>query len=127
MELASGVSIVSIELIEKRLKQKRNLLKTLFTSAEIKYCESKRHRAEHYAARLAAKEACLKALGHSSDEKFFSQIEVTRKSTGQPALKIPPAFLVHSPWAHAQIHLSMAHERDAAVAFVLFSKSRGTK
>lgn len=125
MVLGSGVSVISVKSIEKKLKSaERHPFKKLFTPSEIRYCEKKRYSAEHFAGRLAAKTACLSALGLKYDESLFAQIQVIRKPSGQPTLKIKASLFSRFQTRRATVHLSMAHERDAAIAFVLLSKSR---
>ncbi len=123
----SGVSMIAIKEMEKMLKgPSEKLVHTIFTSREIAYCTRKRNRSEHFAARYAAKEACLKALGLHSDRSVFLKIEVIRKPSGQPSLRIQEDLLKGTPWRNAQCDLSMAHERDVAIAFVLFSKNHAS-
>ncbi|MBI4431492.1 MAG: holo-ACP synthase [Candidatus Omnitrophica bacterium] len=125
IDLASGVSVVPIEDIEKKLRARsKNFLETHFTPREIAYCMGKRNRAEHFAARYAAKTACFKALGRPADSALFRQIEVVRKPSGQPCLKIDQELLGETAWKDAQCNLSLAHERDGAIAFVLFSRDK---
>lgn len=128
MDLASGVSVVSVPAVRKQIKHWAGEKRTdIFTPSEKRYCQSKRHSAEHYAARLAAKEACLKALGLELEDSLLGKIEVTRRPSGQPGLKIDPSLLKGSPWRDADVHVSLAHEREAAIAFVLLSKFHAAK
>jgi holo-[acyl-carrier protein] synthase len=96
-------------------------LDRVFSVAEQAYCGSKRMKSEHYAARFAAKEAVLKALKVRPKKSLrLSGIEVGREATGKPfirldaksrkQLRIPP---------QAQIELSIAHEREYAIATVV--------
>ena len=124
IEFGSGVSIVCIKEIEKRLKHSRKaFIEKTFTRREVQYCSNKRNSAEHFAARLAAKEACLRALGLTVQPNLFRRIEVVRKPSGQPTLDLDVSIFGDSIWKEAQCDLSMAHERDAAIAFVLFSRA----
>ena len=62
----------------------------LFTSEEIAYCESRGRPGEHYAARFAAKEAALKALGLGwSGGVTWLDVEVIRGEKGPPAIRFP--------------------------------------
>ena len=123
IEFGSGVSMVAVKEMEKMLKTlSEEFLGNIFTPREIAYCIRKRNQSEHFAARYAAKEACLKALGLALDRSVFLKIEVVRKPSGQPSLRIHEDLLSGTSWENAQYDLSMAHERDAAIAFVLFSR-----
>ena len=99
-------------------------LNRIFTPDEQKYCETKRMKYEHYAARFSAKEAAMKAFEIRSDNSFrFREIEVRRAATGKPFIYLSSAsrkrFRVP---AGSQIELSMAHEREFAIATVLLIK-----
>jgi holo-[acyl-carrier protein] synthase len=72
------------------------------------------------AARWAAKEACIKALGAAATGVGYRSIEVVREASGQPRL------VLHGPAASALAELggtdalvTLSHERDHAVATVL--------
>ena len=104
--------------IERRGKR---FLDRIFTPREQAYCESKRMRYEHYAARFAAKEAAMKAFEIRRENRYrFREIEVRRGATGKPSIYLSPVsrkrFGVSSK---NQIELSMAHEREFAIATVL--------
>ena len=64
MILGIGTDIIEVSRIEKEIsKERQGFQKKVFTANEIQYCETKRFKAQNYAARFAAKEACLKAIG----------------------------------------------------------------
>ena len=88
MIVGVGVDIVEISRIEKALgRQGQRFRARLFTENEIAYCESHRMPAQFYAARFAAKEAALKALGTGWSQGIqWVDIEVTRMTSGQPQL-----------------------------------------
>ncbi|MBP7870250.1 MAG: holo-ACP synthase, partial [Candidatus Saccharicenans sp.] len=72
-----GVDIIEVDRIEDKLSRTPGLKDKLYTPVEIGYCESKKFPAQHYAARFAAKEAFLKALGTGwSRGVKFSEIEI---------------------------------------------------
>lgn len=96
-------------------------LNRVFSAAEQAYCGSKRMKFEHYAARFAAKEAVLKALKiRPKKNRRLSGIEVGREPTGKPfiALNTEIQKQLCIP-THAQIELSLAHEREYAIATVV--------
>lgn len=101
-------------------RQGERFLKRIFTDAEREYCESKRMKYEHYASRFAAKEAFIKAFPLKKALKVsFHQIEIKKQPSGKPYIPITEALkdLFHLP-ENCQVELSMAHERDYAVAAV---------
>ena len=79
---------------------------------------------EHYAARLAAKEAFAKALKIRSKVGLpFPEIEVKHEPTGKPYLLISDHLREAAGLGKKdQIELSLAHEREYAVATVVIVK-----
>ena len=63
MVLGLGVDLLSIPRFEAALRRHPRLLERVFTAAERRACERKRRPLGSYAARFAAKEAAMKALG----------------------------------------------------------------
>lgn len=90
----------------------------VFTPQEQAYCEARANKAQSYAARFAAKEALMKALGTGWDGLVnWLDIEVVNNSLGKPCLN------VHGHVAEllagrevSGIHLSITHEREYALA-----------
>jgi len=79
--LGLGLDLVELDDFTRRLTPE--LIEELFTPAERDYCESRAKPAEHYAARFAAKEAVMKALGAGLAQGLrFDQIEVGRSAEG---------------------------------------------
>ena len=124
MEIRQGVDIVSVQRIREAIERHGNrFLNRIFTSEEQIYCNTKRTRYEHYAARFAAKEAAMKAMEIQRAARMrFRDIEVRRRSTGQPFLHItrPMRNLCRLP-SQCQLEVSMAHEREFAVATVVLT------
>src|SRR4051812_10580239 len=64
MVLGLGIDLTPVERIERILERHPERFEAkVFTDAERSYCRARARCAEHYAARFAAKEATLKALG----------------------------------------------------------------
>ena len=92
----------------------------VFTPGEIAYCRRRRDSASSFAARFAAKEAAMKALGTGhSRGVFWTGIEVVRRHG-------PPQLTFHGGAAarFAQLGgtgslLTLTHSRDLAIAHVL--------
>src|SRR5260370_16716735 len=64
MIVGTGIDIAEVPRIAESIERfGERFLHRVFTEEEIGYCDSKANRAERYAARLAAKEAAMKALG----------------------------------------------------------------
>ncbi|CAN5220022.1 hypothetical protein BH20ACI1_BH20ACI1_12370 [soil metagenome] len=80
--------------------------------------------AQSYAARFAAKEACLKALKTGWRGKItWHDIEIISGENGVPSLELRgEAKRIFENLAADIIHLSMSHTTDHAVAQVIFEK-----
>ncbi len=64
MIVGTGIDIAEVPRIRRSIERFGDrFLQRIFTPEEIRYCESKANRVERYAARFAAKEAAMKALG----------------------------------------------------------------
>jgi holo-[acyl-carrier protein] synthase len=123
MKILQGIDLVKVERMEKMIARSSGqaFLDRVFSPAEQAYCGSKRMKFEHYAARFAAKEAVLKALKVRPEKKRrLSGIEVGREATGKPFIMLNAVSRkqLRIP-AEAQIELSVAHEREYAIATVV--------
>jgi holo-[acyl-carrier protein] synthase len=98
------------------------ILERLFTAAEVSYCESHRNKFERYAARFAAKEAAMKALGTGwSHGVRWRDIEVAREPSGKPTLRLEGvAREVAARLGVKNISLSITHSGNLALAEVIF-------
>lgn len=114
--LGIGVDIEDIARF-KKIKNK-GLLKRIFTEKELGYCFSKARPEQHLAARFAAKEAAVKALGMLMIKMTgYADIEITNKRNGAPRIRIN-----NKAMEKYNILLSMSHCEDKAVAFVFVHK-----
>jgi len=122
LKILQGIDLIKVERMERMIgRSGRTFLDRVFSAAEQDYCGSKRMKFEHYAARFAAKEAVLKALKiRPRKGQRLSGIEVVREATGKPsiALSAESRKQFHLPMK-AQIELSIAHEREYAIATVV--------
>ena len=122
MTIRQGVDITSVKRIRQAVERHgKAFLRRIFTPQEIAYCETKRMKYEHYAARFAAKEAAMKAFEIRRENAYhFKEIEIRRTATGKPEIYLAPAsrkrFRIPK---QSQIELSMAHEREFAIATVV--------
>jgi len=83
-----GIDLVAVSRIEEAARRHgERFLKRLFTASEVAYCARHPEPARHWAARFAAKEAGMKALGTGwSGGVTFKSIEVVNLPSGQPTL-----------------------------------------
>ena len=93
----------------------------VFTVAEIAYCEARRHPARHFAARFAAKEAFLKALGTGVGSwPVWREIEVVNGPHGEPGLVLSGgARRLAGRRKVRRALLSMSHTGTMAMASVV--------
>jgi holo-[acyl-carrier protein] synthase len=114
MATGVGIDLLEIERMERALERHPRLARRLFTDAELDYAGGKARPGRHLAARFAAKEAVVKALGLSGGFGL-REIEVV---AGEP-----PSVRLSGRAAEAakglQLEISLTHSRDnaAAVAF----------
>jgi len=83
-----GTDLVDIARIAEVLDRQPRFAVRVFTEAERAYCDARNDPAERYAARFAAKEAVLKALGVGLGGADFHDIEVVKLPSGQPTLTL---------------------------------------
>lgn len=116
-----GADVVSVSRMQKTLTRTPGFAASVFTEGERAYCDAQRTPAPHYAARFAAKEAFLKALGLGLwDGVAMSDIEVRHEAGGSPALALgSTAAAALSRSGGAAPLLSLSHDGDVALAFVV--------
>ena len=96
-------------------------LRRVFTPEEIRYCISKANSAERLAARFAAKEAGMKAIGTGLRHGVtWQDVEVVRLPGGRPTLRFhgKAAEFAHGLGCKSA-NLSLSHTREQAIAFVI--------
>jgi holo-[acyl-carrier protein] synthase len=123
MIVGLGLDIAEIDRIEAAIKRHgAPFLERLFTPAEVSYCERHRNRFERYAARFAAKEAAMKALGTGwSRGVRWRDIEVGREPSGKPTLRLAGAAReIADGLGVKNISLSITHSGNLALAHVIF-------
>jgi holo-[acyl-carrier protein] synthase len=120
MIVGIGVDLVDIPRFERLVERTPRLLERLFSDAE-------RHLKLHsLAARYAAKEALIKALG-DSDGLHWTEIEIASEPSGKPvfALSGETAAVVAARGIHA-LHLSLSHDAGLATAYVIAERLERT-
>lgn len=125
MIVSIGIDIIEVYRIRETLARTPRFVERVFTEKERAYCESKgAASAQSYAARFAAKEACLKALKTGWRGKItWHDIEIISGENGVPSLELRgEAKKIFESLAADKIHLSMSHTTDHAVAQVIFEK-----
>lgn len=122
MIVGIGVDIVEVERIEQALQRRpERFLQRVYTQAEVADCwpgEQQRYR--RLAARFAAKEAALKALGTGLRYGKWTEVEVVRDGLGKPSLRLSGAIgELAAAQGITQFHLSLSHCKEYAMAQVV--------
>lgn len=122
MIVGTGVDIAEVGRIRQSVERfGERFLHRVFTEGEIKYCEGKANRFESYAARFAAKEAAMKALGTGWNHGIrWRDVEVVRPKGQRPTLQFHglAAELARRLGAK-NIALSITHTSEQALANVI--------
>jgi holo-[acyl-carrier protein] synthase len=114
-----GIDLVSIPRMRATIARWQDrFLRRVFTEAEIAYCRERADPAPHYAARFAAKEAALKALGTGLQlGVHWREIEVRRERTQAPTLVLTGRSREIGLFkGGTRMLLSLTHEGDYALA-----------
>jgi holo-[acyl-carrier protein] synthase len=125
--VGTGVDLCEVRRIRKAIEASHGerFLDRVFTALEIAYANSKANRYERYAARFAAKEAGMKALGTGwRGGLSWQDLEVTNLPSGRPTLKLHgKAAEIAKRLGVANIALSMTHTAEQAMAMVILESS----
>jgi holo-[acyl-carrier protein] synthase len=124
--LGIGTDIFEIERMKIRLEKQPSFIEGIFTENEINYCNQFKNKAQRFAARYAAKEAFLKALGTGWRNGItFKDIEIINDSLGKPEIFLSgEAKQIADKLEVAAIHLSMSHTEKLANAFVIINNHK---
>lgn len=122
MIVGSGIDIAEVPRIAAAIERfGERFLHRIFTEGEIRYCDSKANRVERYAARFAAKEAALKAIGTGwSRGVTWKDIEVRREPGGRPTIAFSgKAGEFAARLGVKRAALSLSHTKEQAIASVI--------
>ena len=119
-----GTDIIEIARVEDKLSRTRGLKEKVFTAGEIEYSQAKAKSGQHFAARFAAKEAFLKAMGTGWRSGYrFNDVEIVNDQLGKPEVRV-----------HGKVrefceangirrwHVTLSHSRELAKAVVVLEK-----
>ncbi|HEU4383592.1 MAG TPA: holo-ACP synthase [Anaeromyxobacteraceae bacterium] len=129
MIVGLGLDVVEVARLERLLDGRADpgraerFLDRCFTTQERAYCDARRDRATRYAARFAAKEAVVKALGAPAGVRW-TDIEVSR-AEGAPTVRLRGAAERAARGLGVDaVHLTLTHDGGVAAAAVVL-ESRG--
>jgi holo-[acyl-carrier protein] synthase len=93
----------------------------VYTAEEIRYCQSRKQATQHFAARWAAKEAVLKALGSGSrGTAAWRNIEIRSPPGGRPTVRVRGGVReVIEQLGVTKLLVTMSHCRTHATAYAI--------
>ncbi len=123
MILGTGIDLCEVPRLGAAIERHGGrFLERIYTPAEIAYVDQKANRIERYAARFAAKEAGMKALGTGWRGGIrWVDFEVTNLPSGRPTLALHGrAAEIAARMGVQAISLSLTHTTENGMAFVVF-------
>lgn len=120
-----GIDLVKVKRIEEALERwGERFQNKVFTPGEVRYCSQKKSPSPNFAARFAAKEAFVKALGIGIRRGMhWKDVEVQRGSLGKPVLKINGrAVEICQKERIDGLFLSLTHDGEYSGAVVVLEK-----
>ncbi len=114
-----GIDVVEKERLERLVERWGDrFLARIFSAEELRLCSQKGDRIGAFAARFAAKEAILKALGTGwTGEIRWQDMEILNSKNGAPQIRL--SGKVAELVAGRTLHISLSHERSVAAAFAV--------
>ena len=123
MKITCGIDIIEVKRIRDSIEKFGNaFLEKIYTVNEIEYCNSKKNKYQHFAARFAGKEAVFKAISEKLENKYdikWNEIEIISNENGKPNVN-----LLKKIDDIEQIDVSLSHLEEYAIAncVVIFRK-----
>jgi holo-[acyl-carrier protein] synthase len=127
MILGIGSDLAQVERIRKSIAQYGNrFLNRVYTERERGYASGKANSAERYAARFAAKEAGMKAIGTGwRSGVTWKDFEVVNEISGQPTLRLSGVALkISATKGVERIFISLTHTAETAFAVVILEDGK---
>ena len=125
MIVGLGCDIIEIERIARAIKSE-SFIRRVFTAEEAAYCQRRgQQAAASFAARFAAKEAVLKALGTGLREGSLQEIAVDNDGLGKPLVQLSGHFaMLAKQLGVKNIQISLSHSRELATAYVIMEDGK---
>ncbi len=123
MIVAVGVDHAEVDRIRRAVDHPRwgtRFRRRIYTDGEIAYCERRKRYAESFAARFAAKEAVMKALGTGMRGVSWQEIEVYRERGKAPTIRISGRAAARAELLGIERwHLALTHTAELSTAFIV--------
>ncbi len=126
MIVGTGVDLAEVDRIRDSFERFGERFRDrIFTPLEIAYCESKANKYERYAARFAAKEAGMKAIGTGMRGGVrWRDFEVVNLPSGRPTLRFHgKAAEYANRLGVSNVALSLTHTKDTSLAHVILESA----
>ncbi|MDA2966958.1 MAG: holo-ACP synthase [Actinomycetota bacterium] len=124
MIIGVGVDAVEIDRFRRSLERTPSMKSRLFTSEELEYVEPHDDPTASLAARFAAREAVMKAMGVGLGAFEFHDVWVQRADSGRPTLVVTGrAEQIANELGVTDWHLSITHTDTTAIAYVIAVRS----
>jgi len=117
----AGIDLIEIERVERALDRRPALAERIFTRRELDEARSRARPGQHLAARFAAKEAALKALGLGGLR--LHEVEVEAGGDKAPWLRLSGDAARAARERGVALDVSLTHSRDLAAAVVVVRPS----
>jgi holo-[acyl-carrier protein] synthase len=123
--IGTGIDVIEVARVQRALSNPvtgERFRARVYTQGEIRYCESRgKARWQSYAARFAAKEAVMKAMGTGWNRNVgWSEIEVVRERGKAPTIALHGKSAEFARRKNiARFHLSLTHTAEQAVAHAI--------
>jgi holo-[acyl-carrier protein] synthase len=124
--ISIGIDIIEVRRVREVLQRTPRFCERVFTQKERDYCDSRGAvAAQHYAARFAAKEAALKALGTGwSGGVAWQDVEISSMESGAPVLEFHGLVRqLYEQSGATAVHLSISHTTEHAIAQVILERA----
>jgi len=120
VDVSVGVDLVEVPRLARLAAHPVGLAGVL-TERELRYCRSRPHPAEHLAARFAAKEAVLKALGTGLSQGIrWTDVEILKERGGRPLVVLHGAAEALAGRRRLlRIDVSLSHTAQLATAYAI--------
>ena len=112
-----GIDLLEVGRLERALERRPRLAERLFTDGELAHARSRHRPGRHLAARFAAKEAAVKALGVGGLEP--REIEVIGGGREAPQLRLHGRAAAVAGARGVELQVSLTHSQELAAAAVL--------
>lgn len=122
MIVGTGIDITEVPRIAAAIERYgERFLQRVYTQREIEYCRSKKNAVERFAARFAAKEAAMKAIGTGLRRGVtWHDVEVGREPGGRPTILFTgKAAEFAAALGARRVALSLTHTAETAMAQVI--------